>query len=331
MAYTSQIIQQATAELERRRGIHQARQRRVREQVYQALPQVKQIDAQLRAGMLALTAAAFDHGTDPAPRVAEIRQQNQALQQQRRQALSQGGFAPDCLDDAPLCPKCGDRGWRGSEMCECLQALCAREQIRSLSSLLELGDQRFETFSLDWYSAEYDEKIGMSHREAMSMVLTTCRSFAKEFDTFPVQNLFLTGAPGLGKTFLSACIARTVSEKGFSVVYDTAVAIFANFEDEKFGRGEEAGAAVKRYLSCDLLILDDLGSELTSSMSQSALYTLVNTRLMERRHTVISSNLSLEDIRQRYLPMIASRLEGEYEVLTFVGQDIRVLRKNAAT
>lgn len=331
MAYTSQIIQQATAELERRRGGHQARQRRVREQVYQALPQVKQIDAQLRSGMLALTAAAFDHGTDPAPRVAELRKQNQDLQARRRAALEQGGFPADCLDDRPLCPKCGDRGWRGSEMCECLQALCAQEQIRSLSSLLELGDQRFETFSLDWYSTEYDDELGMSPRDNMVLVERVCRSYAEKFGAFPVRSLFLTGAPGLGKTFLSACIARAVSEKGFSVVYDTAVAIFANFEDEKFGRGEEAGAAVRRYLSCDLLILDDLGSELTSTMSQSSLYTLVNTRLMERRHTVISSNLSLEDIRQRYLPMTASRLEGEYRELTFVGQDIRVLRKNAAT
>lgn len=331
MAYTSQIIQQATALLDRRRAAHQAQQRRVRAQVYEALPEVKQIDARLRAGMLALTAAAFDHGTDPAPRVAEIRQQNQALQQRRRQVLSQGGFAPDCLDDAPLCPKCGDRGWRGSEMCDCLRQLCAREQIKSLSSLLELGDQRFETFSLGWYSTEYDDELGMSHRENMRMVEQICRSYAEKFGKYQVRNLFLTGAPGLGKTFLSACIARVVSEKGFSVVYDTAVAIFTNFEDAKFGRGEEADAAVERYLSCDLLILDDLGSELTSSMSQSALYTLINSRLMADRHTVISSNLSLDDVRRRYQPMIASRLEGEYRELSFVGQDIRVLRKNAAT
>ena len=113
------------------------------------------------------------------------------------------------------------------------------------------------------------------------------------------------------------------------MVYDTAVTIFTNFEDAKFGRGDNADEAVRRYLSCDLLILDDLGSELTSTMSQSALYTLINTRLMEDRHTVISSNLSLDEIHRRYQPMIASRLEGEYRELTFVGQDIRLLRKNS--
>ena len=214
-------------------------------------------------------------------------------------------------------------------MCDCLKELCDQEQIKSLSSLLDLGEQSFETFSLDWYSTEYDQELGMSPRDNMVLVEKVCRNYAEKFGKFLIHNLFLTGDPGLGKTFLSACIARVVSQKGFSVVYDTAVTIFTNFEDAKFGRGQGGQEAVDRYLSCDLLILDDLGSELTSTMSQSALYTLINTRLMGDKHTVISSNLSLEDIRRRYQPMIASRLEGEYRELTFVGQDIRVLRKNS--
>jgi DNA replication protein DnaC len=163
----------------------------------------------------------------------------------------------------------------------------------------------------------------------MVMVEKICRNYATRFSKYLIHNLFLTGDPGLGKTFLSACIARVVSDAGFSVVYDTAVSIFSQFEDAKFGRGEDADAAVERYLSCDLLILDDLGSELTSTMSQSALYTIINTRLISDKHTVISSNLSMDAVRKRYQPMIASRLEGEYRELTFVGQDIRILRKDA--
>lgn len=328
MAYTSEIIRQATQQLDRRRTAHQSRQRALRADLYEQLPQLREIDNQLHAGMLALTAAAFDFDQDPTEKVAQIRQQNQALQAQRTKLLADHGYEADCLDK-PLCPKCSDRGWIGSTMCDCLKELCDQEQIKSLSSLLDLGEQSFETFSLDWYSTDYDQELGMSPRDNMVLVEKVCRNYAEKFGKFLIHNLFLTGDPGLGKTFLSACIARVVSQKGFSVVYDTAVTIFTNFEDAKFGRGQGAQEAVDRYLSCDLLILDDLGSELTSTMSQSALYTLINTRLMGDKHTVISSNLSLEDIRRRYQPMIASRLEGEYRELTFVGQDIRVLRKNS--
>lgn len=328
MAYTSEVIKRATAQLDRRRTAHQSQQRMLRAEVYEAVPEVRSIDDALHAGMLSLTAAAFNYGVDPAQQVAQIREKNQALQRRRREVLAEHGYEPDCLDDKPLCPRCSDRGWMGATMCSCLKELCAAEQIKSLSSLLDLGEQSFETFSLDWYSTEFNEQLGMSPREHMSMVEKMCRYYAQKFGKYMLHNLFLTGAPGLGKTFLSACIARVVSEKGFSVVYDTAVNIFTQFEDAKFGRGEDAEESVRRYLSCDLLILDDLGSELTSQMSQSALYTLINSRLMEDRHTVISSNLSLEEVRRRYQPMIASRLEGEYRELTFVGQDIRLQRKN---
>ena len=329
MAYTSEVIRRASQLLERRRTALKSQQRALRAEVYERIPEVRAIDGRLRAGMLALTAAALDHGTDPAPRVADIRAQNTALRARRAELLSQNGFEPDCLDDKPFCPDCEDRGWIGTHMCSCLKELCAQEQIKSLSSLLDLGEQSFENFSLDWYSTAYDEELGLSPRENMVMVEKICRNYAEKFGKFLIHNLFLTGDPGLGKTFLSACIARVVSDKGFSVVYDTAVTIFTNFEDAKFGRGDNADEAVRRYLSCDLLILDDLGSELTSTMSQSALYTLINTRLMEDKHTVISSNLSLDEIHRRYQPMIASRLEGEYRELTFVGQDIRLLRKNS--
>ena len=143
-----------------------------------------------------------------------------------------------------------------------------------------------------------------------------------------MRNLFLYGNPGLGKTFLSACIARTVSEQGYSVVYDTAGSIFARFEDQKFARDMEARDETRRYLNCDLLIVDDLGCELTTPFVQSALYTLINTRLSANKHTIISSNLTMDEVARRYSPQIASRLEGEYQALHFFGQDIRLQKRN---
>ena len=143
------------------------------------------------------------------------------------------------------------------------------------------------------------------------------------------MNLFFIGPPGLGKTFLSACIARVVADKGFSVVYDTASSIFTKFEDDQFGRSDnpdvpnEARQEIKRYMECDLLILDDLGTEFITKVTVSALYDLVNTRLMTNKKTIVSSNLSLNDLDKVYTEQIMSRLEGEYHVLFFEGEDIR--------
>ena len=216
-------------------------------------------------------------------------------------------------------------------MCRCLRALCAQEQIRELSKLLDLGEQSFDTFRMDYYSTSFWPEWGTSPRENMELVYEVCLNYAQKFGRFYFKNLFLSGAPGLGKTFLSACIARTVSENGHSVVYDTAGNVFAQFEARKFLRdsddGREARDETRRYLGCDLLILDDLGSELTTQFTQSALYELINGRLVGGKRTVISSNLSMEEAAVRYSPQIASRLEGEYLLMAFFGQDIRLLKK----
>ena len=165
----------------------------------------------------------------------------------------------------------------------------------------------------------------------MELTYDVCLNYARKFESCLFRNLLMSGAPGLGKTFLSACIARAVSEHGYSVVYDTAGNIFAQFEAKKFLRdsadGQDARDETRRYLNCDLLIVDDLGSELTTQFTQSALYELINTRLVAEWHTVISTNLSLEEIARRYNPQIASRIEGEYHVLHFFGDDIRMLKK----
>lgn len=216
-------------------------------------------------------------------------------------------------------------------MCACLKELCAQEQMKELSKLLDLGEQSFDSFSLDYYDPAPWPGEAMSPRENMEFIYEVCLNYAQKFRRFPFRNLFLTGAPGLGKTFLSACIARTVSEQGYSVVYDTAVNIFAQFEEQKFARdrldAQGAKDETRRYLNCDLLILDDLGSEMTTPFVQSALYTLINARLTGGRRTVISSNLDMNQVRARYSPQAASRLEGEYRVLPFYGKDIRLQKK----
>ena len=331
MGYEAAVLRRAAKRLEERRRQRQERQERRQREIYAQLPRVAEIDRELKGTICQIIAASLRDGRDPAPSIKVIRDRNLDLQAEKARLLAEHGFPPDALDDRPDCPRCGDTGWVGAAMCSCLRELCAQEQIRELSKLLDLGEQSFDTFSLDLYSPLPWPGEELSPRENMEFILEVCSNYARKFGKFYFRNLFLTGAPGLGKTFLSACIARTVSEKGFSVVYDTAVNVFARFEEQKFARDrEEAGEArddTRRYLGCDLLILDDLGSEMTTPFVQSALYTLINSRLAADRRTVISSNLSMDQVRQRYTPQIASRLEGEYRVLPFYGEDIRLLRK----
>jgi len=331
MAYEAAVLRRAAARLEDRRKRRAQELEDRRREIYAQLPRVAEIDRELRTTIVDIIRASLKSGADPTPPIGVIRDKNLSLQAERSQLLLSHGWPEDALDPRPACPKCGDTGWRGAEMCDCLRLLCAQEQIKELSRLLDLGEQSFDTFRLDYYSPLPDPGRGISPRENMEMVYEICGDYARKFGRYYFNNLFLSGAPGLGKTFLSACIARTVSENGFSVVYDTAIHIFSQFEAQKFSRDlddtREARDETRRYLACDLLILDDLGSEMTTPFVQSALYTLLNGRLTAGKRTVISSNLSMDDVGRRYSPQIASRLEGEFRVLPFFGEDIRVLRK----
>ena len=212
-------------------------------------------------------------------------------------------------------------------MCRCLREYYKRAQLQELSKLLDLGGQSFETFSFDWYGTERGERK-LSPRENMERNYDVCQDYARQFSSRS-DNLLLMGQPGLGKTFLSACIARVVSERGFSVVYDTAEHIFSQMEEEKFRPEDSPGARedVERYMQCDLLIMDDLGSEMVTSFVQSALYQLVNGRLTGGKKTVVNTNLTPRQLGERYSPQVQSRFEGEYRILPFFGEDIRKLRR----
>ena len=166
----------------------------------------------------------------------------------------------------------------------------------------------------------------------MERVFQVCRTFAQTFRP-GTMNLLLQGGTGLGKTYLSACIARVVAGAGYAVAYETAASALDAFECAKFQRssadGEAAAQRVEQYLGCDLMILDDLGTEMITAYSTSALYTLINTRLTRKKATIISTNCSNEELQKKYTPQILSRIEGEYQTLPFVGRDIRQIKKGA--
>lgn len=322
MPYSATVLHRARARLAEARASRELENDRRVEAIYQAHPRLREIDRQLRATAAQIMAATFRRGGDPSAAIAEIRTKNLALQQEREWILESEGIDEADLRPEPVCTVCGGSGYVGARMCECLKELCRQEQKKELSSLLG-GRESFDAFRLDYYPADFDPKLGASPREQMQYTLLKCRRYARDFSADSPSLLF-SGGTGLGKTFLSAAIARAVADSGFSVVYETAGKIFSDFEAEKFGDGVHL---TEKYLDCDLLILDDLGTEMTTQFTLSALYTLVNGRMLSSRPAIISTNLTADEIRRRYTPQIASRLLGGYELLLFAGTDIRMLKR----
>ena len=330
MAYDGKLLARARTRLEQRRADNQAEQQRRLEQVYTQLPAVAELDAALRGQMAELIRLTLSRQEDLQEQLARLRDENLSTQMRRAELLVEGGFGADYLDEILSCPKCRDTGLYQGAPCSCLEALYNQELTRELGVLLQSGDERFEAFDLRLYDDAYDPALGGSPRQAMEIVYEGCRRFADKFPQVSA-NLLLRGGPGLGKTYLSACIARVVAEKGYSVCYDSAAAALEPFERQKFSRdpaeAEAAAARVRRMLDCDLMILDDLGTEMVTPMSLSALYTLLNTRLVNGRRMIISTNCSAQELAKKYTPQICSRIVGEFQALRFAGQDIRLRRR----
>ena len=328
MGHDEKVLSRARQRFDEARRQREEHFEAKRQTVFLRQPRLRRIDEELNSTMSRIISQALRKGEDPRAAVERLKQENLGLQAERRRLLAELGLPEDALEYRPSCPLCKDLGYRGEVMCLCLRKFYAREQQEELSRMLDLGNQSFDSFSLEWYAGEFDRDLGVCPRKTMERVYDICADYAHHFGK-KIRNLLMFGAPGLGKTHLSAAIAREVSEKGFSVVYDTAGHIFELFEDRKFSRDEDEALSsdVSRILNADLLILDDLGTEMTTSFVQSALYRIINTRLLEKRSTIISTNLTPAQIAQRYTPQIASRLEGEYEMLPFVGEDIRRQKK----
>lgn len=330
MAYDGRLLARARNELDKIREANREEQQLRRALVYSRLPEVEQIDSTLRSQMAELVRLTISRRPDLKERIGELKERNLDMQMRRAELLTQEGFGADYLDEIYFCRLCRDTGIYEGKVCSCLDRLYNRELTKELGTLMRRGDERFEGFDLSLYPNEPDPVKHVVPRETMALTYAACRRFAENFSpTSP--SLLLQGGTGLGKTYLSACIARVVADKGFSVCYESAATALDYFETAKFSRdteeGETAGLRVRRMQDCDLMILDDLGTEMVTPMSQSALYTLINTRLVNGKKTIISTNLTDEQLQKRYTPQICSRIAGEFTALPFVGRDIRRMKK----
>lgn len=324
MAYDSEVVRRARERLAQAKAERESENLRHLMDAYARVPRIREIDLELRKSMTVAAKAVFTAGGDPKDAMEKVKQANLALQQER-QLLIQQNFEEGYLDDSPVCQHCGGIGYVGSSMCECLRELCRQEQKRELT-FLNVGKESFDQFRLDYYPDRIDPVLGVNMRAVMEKTLQICRRYAMEFSERS-GNLLFSGDTGLGKTFLSACIARTVADRGYSVMYESAGHLFSKLERAKFGGDEEARRETEKYALCDLLIIDDLGTEMGGQFTTSALYTLINDRILSGKSTVVSTNLTTEELDKRYNTAIGSRLRGNYRRVSFIGEDIR-LKKN---
>ncbi len=323
MAYSAQVLKRARERLAQMRADREAENNQHLQQAYAKLPRLLEIDRQLRLTMVAAAQSVFAQGADAVEVMEQAKQKSLSLQKERSELIAVH-FEDGYLNEEPICTRCSGTGYMGSTMCDCLAQLCRQEQKKELA-LLGGGADSFARFRLDYYPEQKDARYGASPRQIMDYNFQICRRYAAEFSA-QSGNLLFIGGTGLGKTFLSACIADAVADKGYSVMYESASKLFQKLEQAKFGGDEEIRGEVQKFSQCDLLILDDLGTELPSQFVTAALYQLLNDRLLEGKAMVISTNLNVEETAKRYSPQIASRLYGEFERLTFVGEDIRIIK-----
>lgn len=323
MAYDVKVVERAAAEIARRRSEAEQTAQRHRAELMRRFPELAAVQERIIASGMQVPSA-IGRGEDGVRILRRLRDENLRAQEERRRILSEHGYEEAYIQPQYTCIRCRDRGYVGDQICSCYRSLLEKYSYEQLceSSPMELS--RFETFDLRYYPDS--DPDGSSPREHMAGVFDYCRQYAGDFD-LNSPSLFFCGATGLGKTHLSLAIAGEVIRRGFHVLYGSVPNLLCRAENEKFGRSAaESGSTERAMTDCDLLILDDLGAEFVTSYTVSVIYNVINTRLLTTRPTIISTNLTVAELEQKYTSRVTSRIIGNYQYLRFYGKDVRQLR-----
>lgn len=300
-------------EFQGKRRAAEARSADRKARLYGEIPGLRELDAQL-AGTAPKIMNAILSGGNTSAAVAALREENLRLQKRRAELLADAGYPADYTDVAYECTACGDTGFVGIQMCACMRRALSGAMLED-SGLARLAEtQRFDNFSTEFY------KPG-PEREAAQRSYRELSAFAEGFDGKRGGGFLLMGPTGLGKTHLSTATAAAVIEKGYRVVYKTMQDMVNDFEEKQFHGGDYD--TVRPYFEADLLLIDDLGTELSNQFTVACLYNVLNSRINNARSTIISTNLTQKELRERYDDRITSRLFGTLIVLTFAGTDVR--------
>lgn len=299
-------------------------------EVYIKIPKIKELNEELISGSAEFARKAL-LSQNPMD-ISSLTKRNEKISAAKTALLIEGGFPSDYLSPVYDCPKCKDTGYIGNEKCSCFK----QAQIRLLysQSLIDnaIYTQNFSTFDYSLYSDKVkDPVLGVTPYKNIVCVVKTCKSFIKELNSEPstrkIKNLLIFGNTGVGKTFLSNCIAKDALDNACSVIYITSNELFEIFEKNSFGKDnydDEPDPRLQNISQCDLLIIDDLGTEFSNRFTNAKLYSCINDRLLKNLPMVISSNLNFKDFRQNYSERIYSRFVGDFTALRIFGDDIRI-------
>ncbi|MBQ9983885.1 MAG: ATP-binding protein [Lachnospiraceae bacterium] len=307
------------------RAIEHAR----KEEVYAVIPRIREIDKLLATSSIDAARAKLKGQADT---TSATKEQNRHLIMEKEDLLKTHGYDVDYLKPIYTCCTCKDTGRVGNDFCPCFKQTSISLLYRQSTLERVLDMENFDTFDTSYYSKETNGEHPYSPFENMTNILNKVQSFVETFDK-EGGNLLFYGETGLGKTFLSNCVAKALMDTQHTVLYQSSIHLFEDvLSDVLMKKNQNANSKeIYRYLySCDLLIIDDLGTEFTNNFVASELYDILNTRLREGKSTIISTNLSLQELNERYSVRIASRIFGEYKVFHFYGNNIRLAKRKRA-
>lgn len=304
------------------RNRHAAQTRR--EEAYKKAPQLKQIQDNISS--TSVEAARCKLKEDKTGYETAMNKLN-SLKAEKEQVLQQFGFSPDYFEPVYTCKRCQDTGYINGKKCACfkqatIDVVYAQSNIKNI-----LEKENFSLFSYKYYSDEDINPVtGLSSLETAKRAVAECKHFIEDFDNKP-KNILIYGDTGVGKTFLSNCVAKELLEKGYSVIYFTAFQFFDILSKGVFQKDADAIAAHQNIYDCDLLIIDDLGTEFANAFTSSQLFLCVNERILRNKSTIISTNLNMSDLAEMYSERVPSRISSNYTVIKLFGDDIRILKR----
>lgn len=321
MGYSNEIYIKAREELNRRRQSAFDEQERRKAELYKKQPKAREIEREL-AQTAINSAKAVLAGGDVKAEIKKQSELSMELQNDLKTILKNEGLPEDYLDEKFTCSKCDDRGNVDGKMCECMKKLLMDLACKQLNDLTPLAGKGFENFDLSFYSDTQNES-GANPRKRMESILSICRNYAENF-TKDAVSLLMQGETGLGKTHLALAIAEEVTKQGYSVIYGSVPNIVSNLEKEQFGKSTNTINVAEKLLECDLLILDDLGTEFRTTFTISSIYNIFNQRIIMGKPVIISTNLTAKELEDVYSQRLLSRIVGYCKLLPFVGEDIRI-------
>ena len=321
MAYKRRVYLTAKETLDNRRADAQRLQQQRRAEAAQICPAILDAEREMAACGAELIKIACAGG-DTQEQLAALSQRNLDAQQRRADLLKEAGFPADYLDNVYTCPVCKDTGTHGSYYCKCYLDLIRQTAKDCIKGAAQLKKCTFETFSLRYYSDITDPALGSSHREIMGNIRDYLQSYADTF-TPAAKSLIMLGKTGLGKTHLSLAVVNRVLDRGFNVYYDSAQGIMDRLEKDHFNRGVRDEELQEDLYKSDLLVIDDLGTEMVTSFTLAALYQLVNERINDGLPTIFSTNQTPAELEATYSQRLTSRLLGTCDILQFYGKDVR--------